>query len=183
MTPNHKTSEFTAPLLRPAKPSDESLWAFVVLPKDISETLARRGRMTVAASIDGHNFQAKLEPDGQLSHWFVINEELLKTANVGIGDIVRFEITPLPQEPEPEVPADLYEALMAHPEALKVWEDTTILARVDWIHWVTTAKQTKTRIKRIHDACDMLSSGKRRVCCFDPSGFYSKAFGAPKTAD
>ena len=24
---------------------------------------------------------------------------------------------------------------------------------------------------------------KRRVCCFDQSGFYSKSFGAPKAAD
>ncbi len=29
----------------------------------------------------------------------------------------------------------------------------------------------------------MLASGKRRVCCFDPSGFYSKAFKAPQPAD
>jgi hypothetical protein len=29
----------------------------------------------------------------------------------------------------------------------------------------------------------MLASGKGRVCCFDPSGFYSKAFSAPKAAE
>lgn len=33
---------------------------------------------------------------------------------------------------------------------------------------------------RINDACDMLASGKKRVCCFDPSGYYSKAFMAPQ---
>ncbi|MGH8162111.1 MAG: YdeI/OmpD-associated family protein, partial [Gammaproteobacteria bacterium] len=44
-------------------------------------------------------------------------------------------------------------------------------------------KQSKTRTRRIDNACDMLASGKRRVCCFDPSGFYSKSFGAPKAAD
>lgn len=30
--------------------------------------------------------------------------------------------------------------------------------------------------------CLMLSAGKKRVCCVDPSGFYSKAFAAPKEA-
>ena len=28
----------------------------------------------------------------------------------------------------------------------------------------------------------MLGSGKRRVCCFDRSGFYSKSMSAPKAA-
>ena len=87
------------------------------------------------------------------------------------------------REPEPEVPEDLREALQAAPEARAVWEATTTLARVDWIHWITTAKQAKTRAKRIDDACDMLASGKKRVCCFDPSGFYSKAIRAPEAVN
>jgi uncharacterized protein YdeI (YjbR/CyaY-like superfamily) len=102
---------------------------------------------------------------------------------VNIGDIATFEIMAVAQEPEPEMPSDLQEALAAAPEARAVWADTTTIARLDWIHWITSAKQSKTRAKRISDACDMLASGKRRVCCFDPSGYYSKAFCAPKAAD
>jgi len=74
----------------------------------------------------------------------------------------------------------LREALKTSPEALATWEATTTLARVDWIHWVVTAKQAKTRAKRINDALDKLASGEKRVCCFDPSGFYSKALKAPE---
>ena len=62
------------------------------------------------------------------------------------------------------------------------WEATTTLARVDWIHWITSARQAKTCAKRVNDACDMLKAGKKRVCCFDPSGYYSKAFSAPEAA-
>jgi len=29
----------------------------------------------------------------------------------------------------------------------------------------------------------MLSAGKKRVCCFDSSGFYSKSFSAPKAVE
>jgi uncharacterized protein YdeI (YjbR/CyaY-like superfamily) len=97
--------------------------------------------------------------------------------------MVTLEIMPVEQEPEPEIPSDLHEALAAIPEARAVWDDTTTIARLDWIHWITSARQSKTREKRIRDACDMLASGKRRVCCFDPSGYYSKAFCAPETAD
>ena len=85
-------------------------------------------------------------------------------------------------EPDPEVPADLEKALMAAPDARRTWDSTTSIARLDWIHWVVSAKQAKTREKRIRDACEMLADGKKRVCCFDPSGFYSKALKAPKPA-
>ncbi|MGH8194858.1 MAG: YdeI/OmpD-associated family protein, partial [Woeseiaceae bacterium] len=53
----------------------------------------------------------------------------------------------------------------------------------DWIHWITSAKRPETRARRIDNACEMLAAGKRRVCCFDRSGFYSKSFGSPKAAD
>ena len=183
MTQSGKGSRFKAKLLRPAKSGGDAQWAFVVLPKEVSATLPRRGRTTVEGTINGHRFRATLEPDGQLSHWLQVDKALLETAGAHIGDTAAFQIVPVEEEPEPEIPPDLREALAASPEARAVWDDTTTIARLDWIHWVTSAKQPRTRAKRIDDACDMLASGKRRVCCFDPSGYYSKAFSAPKAAD
>jgi hypothetical protein len=118
-----------------------------------------------------------------LSHWLRVSRLLRESAGVDVGDIVTLEIVPVEQEPEPEIPPDLQEALAAAPESRRVWNDTTTIARLDWIHWITSAKQARTRAKRIGDACDMLASGKSRVCCFDPSGYYSKAFCAPEAAD
>ena len=134
-------------------------------------------------TINGHQFQATLEPDGQLSHWLPVSRELLEATGADIGDIVALELMPVEEEPEPDIPSDFLEALRAAPEAHRVWNDTTTIARLDWIHWITSAKQLKTRTKRIKDACDMLASGKKRVCCFDQSGYYSKAFCAPKAED
>lgn len=183
MTQSDTKSRFKAELLRPAQPGSGGPWAFVVLPKSVSDKLPRRGRTTVECAINQHRFRATLEPDGRLSHWLRIDQALLEAAGVNIGDTVTFEITPVAQEPEPELPPDLQEALRATPEARAVWDSTTTLARLDWIHWITSAKQAKTRAQRISNACDMLASGKRRVCCFDPSGFYSKALSAPKAVD
>ncbi|MBQ0743274.1 MAG: DUF1905 domain-containing protein [Pseudomonas sp.] len=180
MSQEHTKSRFQALLQRPVEPGDGQPWAFIVLPKSASDKLPRRGRTTVDASLNGHSFQATLEPDGQLSHWLRLDGTLLDTAGATIGATVEFEITAVEQEPEPDIPADLQQALNAAPDALAVWHDTTTIARLDWIHWITTAKQSKTRAKRINDACSKLAQGKRRVCCFDPSGFYSKALSAPK---
>lgn len=183
MTKVEVKSRFEAKLLRPAKLGDDTSWAFVVLPREVSEKLPRRGRTTVAGAINGHRFQATLEPDGQLSHWLRVSRELHEAAGAAVGDVVTLELAPVAKEPEPDMPPDLQQALAATPEARKVWNDTTTIARLDWIHWITSAKQLKTRAKRIGAACDMLASGKKQVCCFDQSGYYSKAFRAPEAED
>lgn len=176
-------SEFTAKLRRPKITDGTGEWAFVVLPQQASAKLPRRGRTSIDVLVNGHRFQALLEPDGRKSHWLKIEEQHLRGAGATFGDIVTLKISAVEHEPEPQVPSDLLEALLATPEALNTWKATTTIARIDWIHWVTSAKQAKTRAKRIEDACNMLISGKKRVCCFDPSGFYSKAFSAPLPAD
>lgn len=177
------TSRFEAALRRPREPGDDSSWAFVVLPDEVSAKLPRRGRTTIEGTINDHRFQATLEPDGRRGHWLKIDRELQAAASAAAGDRVVLEIGPVAKEPEPDVPADLLDALAEAPAARAVWDATTTIARVDWIHWVTSAKQAKTRARRIADACDLLAGGKQRVCCFDPSGYYSKAFGAPEAAD
>ena len=179
MTPSAASSRFEAKLLRPVESEKGARWAFVILPKVASATLPRRGRTTIEGTINDQGFQSTLEPDGQLRHWLTVDAPLLEAAGVGFGDTVSFEIRPVEQEPEPELPG----ALAASPPARAGWDDTTTLARLDWIHWITSAKQAKTRAQRVQNACEMLGSAKRRVCCFDPSGYYSKAFSAPKAAN
>lgn len=176
------SSTFKATLSRPVEPGNNGTWAFLVLPKSASETLPRRGRTSVQGTINGHPFQATLEPDGQLSHWLRVGNELREAAGADFGDTVTVRISPADPEPEPMLPDDLLQALDAHPEAKAVWEATTTIARVDWVHWVESAKQAKTRKSRVENACDMLAKGKKRVCCFDQSGHYSKSLSAPEAA-
>jgi hypothetical protein len=183
--PNHSPangSKFKAKVQRPAALGGEAPWAFVVLPVAVSNTLPRRGRTSVDGTLNSHEFGATLEPDGNLSHWLKLDAALLAAAGAGIGEVATFSIAPVAHEPEPDLPTDLQKALAAAPAARAVWDATTTIARVDWIHWITSAKQAKTRAQRVSNACDMLAAGKRRVCCFDPSGFYSKALSAPKVA-
>lgn len=176
-------STFKAKLQRPVKPGDDDSWAFLVLPKSASEMLPRRGRTSVHGAINGHSFQATLEPDGQRSHWLRVGRELRERAGAGFGETVTVQIAPVTPEPEPTPPDDLQRALAACPDAKSTWEATTTIARVDWIHWVESAKQAKTRKSRIENACDMLAEGKKRVCCFDQSGYYSKSLSAPKAKE
>lgn len=170
---------FKAKLLKPANVKGTS-WSFLVLPANASAKLPTRSMTSVEGTLNGHPFQATLEPDGQRSHWFKVTAKLRQGAGVAVGDVVALDIKPVDKEPEPVVPPDLRKALAAAPKAKAVWNDITPVARRDWIHWITSAKKPETRARRIDSACEMLASGKRRACCFDRSGFYSKGLSAPE---
>jgi hypothetical protein len=173
---------FKAKLLRPAAPAKAGFWTFLTLPKAASAKLPSRGMTTVEGTINGFPFRATLEPDGQKSHWLKVNRKLREAADADAGDVVTLEIAPSGEELEPRVPADLRKALAAAPKARALWSDITPNARRDWIQWITSAKLSETRARRVDNACSMLAAGKRRVCCFDRSGFYSKSLSAPKAA-
>src|SRR5699024_6974258 len=112
---NSNVSTFKAMLLRPAKPGNDDSWAFVVLPKSASDKLPRRGRTSVEGTVNGVSFQATLDPDGQLSHWLKVSGELREAIGVDIGETVTVQISPADPEPEPQLPDDLREALVASP--------------------------------------------------------------------
>ena len=174
---------FKAKLFRPAESAEGDAWTFLVLPKAASAKLPSRSMTAVEGTLNGVAFHAMLEPDGQKSHWLKVDRKLREAAGAEPGDDVALEIAPPAEEPEPQVPADLQKALAAAaPKARALWSDITPIARRDWIHWIISAKQAETRARRISSACDMLASGKRRVCCFDRSGFYAKSMSAPKAA-
>lgn len=174
---------FKAKLLRPADIADGESWTFLILPAAASAKLPTRSMTAVEGTINGFPFDAVLEPDGQKSHWLKVSRKLSEAAGVNAGDVVALEIAPAAEEPEPELPPDFRAALAtAEPKARDVWEDITPIARRDWIQWMTSAKQAETRTRRVKNACSMLASGKRRVCCFDRSGIYSKSLSAPKAA-
>jgi hypothetical protein len=174
---------FKAKLRRPADMGGDDAWAFVVLPKAVSGKFGRRGRASVTGTIEGHPFEATLEPDGQLSHWLKIPRALMETAGVATGGSVTLALRPSAEEREPPLPSDFRDLLDASPEARASWDGTTTIARIDWIHWMESAKQAKTRLSRTADAFKMLASGKKRVCCFDTSGYYSKSLSAPQEAE
>ena len=186
------TIRFKAKLLRPAmepaRPRADQreradTWTFLILPKNASAKLPSRSVTAIEGTINSVPFQATLEPDGQKSHWLKVDRKLREAADAQVGDVVILEIAPAAKETEPTVPPDLRKALAtAAPKTRTVWSDITPNARRDWIHWISSAKQAETRTRRIKNACSMLADGKRRVCCFDRSGFYDKSMSAPKAA-
>lgn len=141
--------------------------------------LPTRSMISVEGTFNNISLAATLEPDSEGGHWLKVDKQLSDRANACPGDVISLEITPAKVEPEPEVPEDLAEALESFPAASTVWQDTTAIARRDWITWLGQGKRAETRLIRLEKMIDMLAHGKRRVCCFDRSGMASKAFVCP----
>src|ERR1700682_3506000 len=101
-------------------------WTILRLPEKASGKLPSRGQVAVRGTINGHGFQAVLEPDGYLGHWMRIDGKLQRTAAVGAGDTATLEIESLKDWPEPNVPPDLESALAAAPQKIKeLWKGIT----------------------------------------------------------
>ena len=65
-----------------------------------------------------------------------------------------------------KMPTDFRKAVESVPTVRNLWEDITPLARNEWICWVTSAKKTETRERRIIVGLDKMRKGMRRPCCW-----------------
>ena len=143
-------------------------WTIVRLPEKASEKLPSRGQVAVQGTIDGHEFQTVLEPDGCSGHWMRVDEKLQQTAAISAGDTATLEIEPTRDWPEPDVPQDLEAALVTAPQKIQhLWNDITPMARWEWVRWVNATKNPDTRRRRVEVSISKMDSGKRRPCCFN----------------
>jgi hypothetical protein len=143
-------------------------WTILQLPESASEKLSSRGQVFVKGTINNHDLQVVLEPDGRWGHWFKLDKRLEKTLGVGAGDTVRIEIEPSKDWPEPTIPTDFSKALETAPPAVQaLWPKITPMARWEWIRWVNATSSTETRDRRVEVSISKMKSGKRRPCCFN----------------
>jgi Domain of unknown function (DUF1905)/Bacteriocin-protection, YdeI or OmpD-Associated len=143
-------------------------WAILRLPESASAKLPSRGQVAVHGTINGHEFQTVVEPDGSFGHWIRVDRKLQQIAAVSAGDTATLEIAPAKDWPEPTVPRDLRAALTAAPQRIRdVWEDITPMARWEWVRWVNATNNPDTRKRRVEVSISKMNSGKRRPCCFN----------------
>ena len=142
--------------------------AIVRLPEQASRRLPSRGQVAVHGTINGHEFQTVLEPDGNFGHWMRVDGELRRSAALRSGDTATLEIEPRKDWPEPNVPKDVEKALTAAPQKIQdLWRDITPMARWEWVRWINATHNVETRKRRVEVTISKMESGKRRPCCFN----------------
>jgi len=151
-----------------APPKTIDRWTILRLPETASKKLPSRGQVAVRGTINGHEFQTVVEPDGSFGHWMKLDAKVQRTAALGAGSSATVEIEPTRDWPEPAVPQDLEAALAAAPQKIKdLWKEITPMARWEWVRWVNATRNPDTRKRRVEVSISKMKSGKRRPCCFN----------------
>lgn len=141
----------------------------VRLPQNASSELPSRSQVMVQGTINGHHFQAALEPDGRGSHWLDVDTGLRQAANVRAGESVELSIEPVKNWPEPFIPDDWQVALDTEPGIKALWDRVTPMARWEWLRWIGSSANPETRARHVTVSCSKLRGGLRRPCCFNRS--------------
>ncbi len=140
-------------------------WKIIRLPRSVSEELPSRGMVVVKAWIGASEFILPLEPDGEGSHWFKLRSEVERVID---QDELTLSIESIDDWPEPEVPADLFEAIDC--AGLEIfWTSITTKARWEWVRWVRATANPETRERRVAVASSKMADGEKRPCCYDHS--------------
>ena len=138
------------------------------LPEEASAELPSRGQVAVQGKINGYGFRTVLEPDGSSGHWMRIEPDLQEAAALDAARtaVVTLQITK--DWPEPDVPADLSQAIgAAPPKVQEKWKEITPMARWEWVRWVNETRNPQTRAVRIEKTISKLNGNHRRPCCFN----------------
>ncbi|MGO3090061.1 MAG: YdeI/OmpD-associated family protein [Galactobacter sp.] len=138
------------------------------LPQEASQALPSRGQVAATVTVNGHQAQTVIEPDGRRGHWLNL-DALGVEADWAPGTELQVKVEPSKTWPEPELPDDLGSALEAAPDLADTWASLTPMARWEWVRWVQATRNEATRTKRVGVSVDKLRNGKRRPCCFDLS--------------
>jgi hypothetical protein len=123
----------------------------------------------VKGIVNGYEFIAALEPDGNGSHWLNIDKHLQNSAALDCSKPLTLSIEPTKIWPEPAVPSDWQTVLDNNQQIQDLWLAVTPMARWEWLRWIGATNRAETRHKRIGVACSKLLRGERRPCCFNRS--------------
>ena len=138
-------------------------WVFMEVPKEASEKLGSRGRVSVTGSINGFAIRTSAHPTGRGTHQLAVNKAMQAGANAKPGDRVKVVLEVDRQERVVKVPADVSNAINAEPPVKALWATLTPRCREEWVQWIEEAKKPETRLRRIGVTVDRLAKGKRRV--------------------
>ena len=81
------------------KAGEGGAWMIVKTPKNISEALGSKGRVSVVGTVNGFAFKSSLFPNGDDTHHLMFNKAMQKGARATAGDTVVVQLERDPDKP------------------------------------------------------------------------------------
>ncbi len=152
-----KLWKFDGQLFRPDGPR---MMTVLPIPSEVTRAGGFRARQHVKGRINDVPVATSLLSSGDGWLAFVVNKELLKELDRAPGDAVKV-VMELDMSPAiVAVPPALRTALKAEPRAKGVFDQLARSHQEAYAHWISSAKRTETRDRRVREAIQMLHEGK-----------------------
>jgi len=136
-------------------------WVYIAIPFDVQAAFGSKGRVPVCGTINGFSFRTSVVPEGDGTHYMVVNKALQAGAGAKRGDAVTVVMERDTAERAVAVPPELDDALRTARAARDAFASLSYSHRKEYADWIASAKKPETRIARAQKAAAMLSSGKR----------------------
>lgn len=136
--------------------------AWVDFPYKVEEIFGVRSRVPVLATFDGVNYQGSLSKMGSECHMLLIRKHIRQQIGKTVGDHVKVEVELDQEERKVIVPDDFLSALKKQPKEEKFFQELSYTHQKEYVQWITEAKKTETRLRRIEKALQMLKENKKQ---------------------
>jgi uncharacterized protein YdeI (YjbR/CyaY-like superfamily) len=144
---------FSAPL---ARSSNNLGWTVTRIPFDAAKLWKKRGQIRVRGTINEFEFRATLFPDGDGSHYLLVNKKMQKGGHAHAGDKATFTLEPDKAERPIVIPAEL-EKLFKQEKALrKFFNDWSDSGKRWVINEIAGKKSTASRQKRVGQLAEQM---------------------------
>ena len=134
------------------------------IPKEISALFPFRGMQMAKVILMDKEEVSPIEPDGKGGHWMELYSTLGEAWD--FDQDFSLEIQLLDKWPSPGLTEDI-EAMLEEDGLWEIWESLTPKAKREWLRWIRSAKNDKTRAGRMGIASFKLHAGEGRPCCFN----------------
>ena len=136
-------------------------WTCIRIPFDVEATFGSKARVSVKGTINGFAFRTSIFPDGDGTHFMMVNKAMQQGSRVKPGDAAQIVLEKDKAPRTLEVPKDLKDALATTPEAEARFDKMPFSHKKEYVEWIESAKRDETRARRIEKALLMIAASKR----------------------
>ncbi len=118
------------------------------VPDDVAAKFKAAGVRRLIATINGHTCKRALQNHADGGSFLIVGQDLLKTCGLKLRSTATVLLAPDPKPDALEMPETFALVLEQDDEARARWETFLIGRQRSLLHYVTSAKQEATQIKR-----------------------------------
>ncbi|WP_421771395.1 YdeI/OmpD-associated family protein [Emticicia sp.] len=143
-------------IIKKMPPNPAGSWHYVDFPENAHDIFGKKGFIKVKGSINDKPFKSNLFPKGNGFHAMTLPLKLQKELGVKLHDEISVALEEDFEERIISMPIELQEAIDFDEEFATLFQQLSASKQKDYRHWIDSAKQTETRIKRVVELAERL---------------------------